>query len=419
MSKRTKVLAAAMATMMMASVFVGCGDNNEGGSSSSGSSSSGTTEKTEFAKEIVVWNHLTEAEHEALKPIVEQWGKDNGVTITFQNDQNDMQGYMDAAKSTSGPALYFGISADNLGTGQKAGYLEEVPSGVIDESKLSESCLSAGKWDGKYYAVPIAQECVALFYNTDKCPEVPATMEDLVKKAKDEKLGFEYDITNFYMSYCMLSAQGGYVFKNTGSGLDTADIGLGNDGAIKGLTFMKSLVDDGLMTADISGDKARDDFKAGNSAFYISGPWDVSTMKEAGVNFKVAPIPTINGKNPSPFLGVQAAFVNSQAGDKEKATAWELLKYLTSSEEVANILLEKGNRIPVAKSVIESDSFKANELMAGFVEQAKFAVPTPNVKEVSYMWDPGANGIKSVLQGKATPEEAGAKIVKDMKDQME
>ena len=170
MSKRTKVLAAAMATMMMASVFVGCGDNNEGGSSSSGSSSSGTTEKTEFAKEIVVWNHLTEAEHEALKPIVEQWGKDNGVTITFQNDQNDMQGYMDAAKSTSGPALYFGISADNLGTGQKAGYLEEVPSGVIDESKLSESCLSAGKWDGKYYAVPIAQECVALFYNTDKCP---------------------------------------------------------------------------------------------------------------------------------------------------------------------------------------------------------------------------------------------------------
>lgn len=419
MSKRTKVLAAAMATMMMASVFVGCGDNNEGGSSNSGSSSSGTTEKTEFAKEIVVWNHLTEAEHEALKPIVEQWGKDNGVTITFQNDQNDMQGYMDAAKSTSGPALYFGISADNLGTGQKAGYLEEVPSGVIDESKLSESCLSAGKWDGKYYAVPIAQECVALFYNTDKCPEVPKTMEDLVKKAKDEKLGFEYDITNYYVSYAMLSAQGGYVFKSTDNGFDASDIGLGNDGAIKGLTFMKSLVDDGLMTADISGDKARDDFKSGNTAFYISGPWDVATMKDAGVKFKVAPIPTINGKNPSPFLGVQAAFVNSQAGDKEKATAWELLKYLTSSEEVANVLLEKGNRIPVAKSVIESDSFKSNELMAGFVEQSKFATPTPNVKEVSYMWDPGANGIKSVLQGKATPEEAGAKIVKDIKDQME
>ena len=34
MSKRTKVLAAAMATMMMASVFVGCaGDDNNGGSS--------------------------------------------------------------------------------------------------------------------------------------------------------------------------------------------------------------------------------------------------------------------------------------------------------------------------------------------------------------------------------------------------
>ena len=142
-------------------------------------------------------------------------------------------------------------------------------------------------------------------------------------------------------------------------------------------------------------------------------------MKEAGVNFKVAAIPTLGGKNPSPFLGVQAAFVNSQAGDKEKTTAWALLKYLTSNDEVANILLEKGNRIPVAKSVIESDSFKANELMAGFVEQAEFATPTPNVKEVSYMWDPGANGIKAVLQGKSTPKDAGAKIVQDMKDQME
>ena len=56
--------------------------------------------------------------------------------------------------------------------------------------------------------------------------------------------------------------------------------------------------------------------------------------------------------------------------------------------------------------------------MAGFVEQAEFATPTPNVKEVSYMWDPGANGIKAVLQGKSTPEEAAAKIVQDMKDQM-
>ena len=218
MSKRTKVLAAAMATMMMATAFVGCGDKKE----ATGGSDSGKT--TELAKKIVVWDHLTEGEHEALAPIVEKWGKDNGVEVTFQNDQNDMQGYMDAAKSSSGPALYFGISADNLGTGQKAGYLEEVPEGVIDESKLSESCLSAGKWDGKYYAVPIAQECVALFYNTDKCPEVPATMEDLAKKAKDEKLGFEYEITNFYNSYCMLSAQGGYVFKDTGDGLDVSDI---------------------------------------------------------------------------------------------------------------------------------------------------------------------------------------------------
>ena len=408
MSKGAKVLAGAMAAMMMAATFVGCGDkeNSAGGDS-------------EYAKKIVVWDHLTAEEHEALDPIIKKWGEDNGVTISYSNDQDDLQGYMTAAKSSSGPVLYFGIAADNLGTGQKAGYLEEVPEGVFDESKLSESCLSAAKWDGKYYAVPIAQECTALFYNTDKCPEVPETMEDLVEMAKQDGMGFEYDITELYYSYPMLSAQGGYVFKDTGDGLDISDIGLGNEGAVKGLKFMKSFIDNGLMSADISTDKAREDFKNGKTAFYISGAWDVSAMKEAGVNFKVAPIPTINGETPKPFLGVQAAFVNSQAGEKEKKTAWALLKYLASNEEVSNILLEKGNRLPVAKSIIESDSFKSNELMAGFAEQAKVATPTPNVKEISYMWDPANNGIKAVLQGTSSPKEAAAKIVSDIKDQME
>lgn len=411
MSKRTKLLAATMATMMMATVFAGCNDEKK-------KDSNGGSSSTEFADKLVVWDHLTVDEHKALEPIIQAWGKENGVEITFNNDQNDMQGYMDAAKSTSGPALYFGISADNLGTGQKAGYLEKVPSDLIDESKYaSEAALTAAQWGGEYYAVPIAQECVALFYNTDKSPEVPATMEDLVKAAKGG-LGFEYDITNFYNSFAMLSAQGGYVFKTTDGTTDVEDIGLGNEGAVKGLEFMKSLVDDGLMASDISGDKARDDFKSGKTAFYISGAWDVASFKEAGVNFKVAPIPTINGESPKPFLGVQCAFVNSQAGEKEKNTAWALLKYLMESDEVANALLEKGNRLPITKSVLESEDFKANEIMAGFAKQAEVAIPTPNVKEVNFMWEPGANAIKNVLQGKQTPKEAGAKIVEDMKAQM-
>lgn len=418
MSKRTKLLAATMATMMMATIFAGCGEKKD-------NDSNGGSSSTEYSDKLVVWDHLTVDEHDALEPIVQAWGEENGVEITFNNDQNDMQGYMDAAKSSSGPALYFGISADNLGTGQKAGYLEKVPNGVIDESKYgSEAALTAAQWNGDYYAVPIAQECVALFYNTDKVSEntdkvseVPATMEDLVKAAKGG-LGFEYDITNFYNSFAMLSAQGGYVFKTTDGTTDVEDIGLGNDGAVKGLEFMKSLIDDGLMAADISADKARDDFKSGASSFYISGPWDVAAFKEAGVKFKVAPIPTINGESPAPFLGVQCAFVNSQSSDEEKNTAWALLEYLMNSDEVANVLLEKGNRLPVTSSVIDSESFQSNEIMAGFVKQAENAIPTPNVKEVQFMWEPGANAIKNVLQGKQTPEEAAAKIVEDMKAQM-
>ena len=112
MSKGIKILAATIATMVMTSAFVGCGGEKD------------TSSDGEYAKNLIVWDHLTADEHNALDPIIQKWGEDNGVKISFSNDQDDLQGYINAAKSSSGPVLYFGISADNLGTGQKAGYLD-------------------------------------------------------------------------------------------------------------------------------------------------------------------------------------------------------------------------------------------------------------------------------------------------------
>ena len=401
MLKKKQILSLIMTTALLMGTLAGCG----GATDKSDSSSTGD-------KTITVWSHLNTQEVAELNKVAEKWGKEKNVTVKVIEDKSDMQSYAQAANSSKGPDLMFGLAHDNLGTFQKAGLLSEVPSGVIDESKYtSKQVIDAVTLGGKQYAVPIAQETVSLYYNKDKVKEVPKTMEDLVTKARE--VGFEFDVNNFYMTYGLISAQGGYVYKNNNGTLDPKDIGLGNEGAIKGYQFLQDLViKDKIMAPDITGDIAKGDFQSGKSAFYISGPWDVATFKEAGVNFEVAPMPTLGGKAVSTFLGVQTAFVSEKSANKD--LAWDLLKYLTENSN--DLLIQKGNRIPATKAGVESDTFKNASNMIAFSEQAKSATAMPNIPEVQAMWTPGADALKALTSGTIDPKTAGAQIVQQITD---
>jgi len=402
MVKKKKVISLIMTTALLMGTLAGCG-----GATKETSSGSAGGDKT-----ITVWSHLNTQEVEELNKIAEKWGKEKSVTVKVLEDKSDMQSYAQAANSAKGPDIMFGLANDNLGTFQKAGLLSEVPSGVIDESKYtSKQVIDAVTLGGKQYAVPIAQETVSLFYNKDKVKDVPKTMEELVTKAKE--VGFEYDVNNFYTSYGLISAQGGYVYKNNGGTLDPKDIGLGNEGAIKGYQFIQDLVvKDKFMAPDINGDIAKGDFQSGKAAFYISGPWDIAGFKEAGVNFDVVPMPTLGGKPVTTFLGVQTAFVSEKSANKD--LAWDLVKYLT--ENSTDLLIEKGNRIPATKAGVDGDLFKKSANMVAFSEQAKNATPMPNIPEVQAMWTPGADGLKALTSGTMDPKAVGDQIVTQVKE---
>lgn len=403
MVKNKKILSLIMTTALLMGTLAGCSGtaNKNAGDSASKES-----------KQLTVWSHLNTQEVAELTKVAEKWGKDKGVTVKVVEDKSDMQSYAQAAQSSKGPDIMFGLAHDNLGTFQKAGLLAEVPSGFIDESKYtSKQLIDAVTIGGKQYAVPIAQETISLFYNKDKVKEVPKTMEELVTKAKE--VGFEYDVNAFYFNYGFIAAQGGYVFKNNNGTLDPKDIGLGNDGAIKGYQFIQDLVvKEKLMAPDITGDIAKGDFQAGKTAFYISGPWDAAPLKEAGVNFAVAPMPTLGGKPVSTFLGVQAAFVSEKSANKD--LAWELMKYL--SENCNDFVIEQGNRIPATKAGVESDKFKKKENMEAFAAQAKVATPMPNIPEVQAMWAPAGDGLKQLTTSGADAKTVAAQIVNQIKE---
>lgn len=397
MKKFSKIIAVLVSLLTVFSLFTGCGST--GGS-----------------KKLTVWSHLTDPEVKEVDKVAQEWAKKNGYTVKVVADKSNMQAFLQAANSSKGPDIMYGIANDNLGTFQKANILDKVPKGTVDESKYSsKAALDACSFDGTRYALPLAQESIALFYNTDKVKDVPKTMEDLETMGK--QVGFQFDVTNFYYDFAFIAGNGGYVFKDKGNGaLDPTDIGLGNDGAKAAYKYLQDLVvTDKLMPADISGDIAKGNFKTKKIGLYIGGPWDVKDFKDAGVNFKVAALPTTNGKATPAFLGVQTAFVS--ATSKDKTGAWSLMKYLTSKTSLP--LFKSGSRIPVLKSALNDNEFKSDtnyQYTEQFVEQAKNNIPMPNITQMQAVWTPGQNNVRLLVSGKSTPDKACQDVVKQVKD---
>lgn len=395
MSKRTRILAAVMATMVMTTAFIGCGSEKE------------TTKDSGEKKSITVWSHLSTAEVDKVREVAAKWGTENNCDVKVVEDKGEMQAAITALQSSKGPDIYFGLAHDNLGTYQKASVIAEVPSDYLKTADYSsQGAIDAITIGGKQYAVPLSTECVALFYNKDKVSAPATSIEDVAKTGK-----FMYDVNNFYMSFGFLSANGGYVFKNNAGVLDTTDIGLGNEGAQTGYEFLRKMViDDKLFAADITDDIAKSKFKDGTTDYYITGPWAISDM--AGMNLGIAPLPTLNGKEMKPFMGVQAAFVSAKTENSD--LSWELMKYL--QDNTGDILIEQGNRIPALKTAQASEKLKANVYADIFIKAAEVAIPMPNVPEVQAMWTPGADNLKALTSGTQDAKTTAEKIATQMKE---
>ncbi|MBZ4665957.1 maltose ABC transporter substrate-binding protein [Mahella sp.] len=404
----------ALLAVVLAVSLVACGGSNQSQQGNEGSQEGGQeTQPTEKQSvEITVWSHLTDQEIEEVQKVADKWSAETGNKAKILADTSDFQAFATAANSGKGPDIMFGLPHDNLGTFYKAGLLDPIPDDLINDSDYVPLSIQAVSFDGKKYAVPLAMESYALFYNTDMIKDPPKTWDEFINAA--QQYGFMYDINNFYYSYAFVSGYGGYVFKNNNGAYDINDIGLNNDGAKKGFATISDLVNKyKFMPADIKGDIAKGNFQNKKIGMYISGPWDVPSFEDAGVNFAVTSLPKLeNGNDMKPFVGVQAAFVN--ANSKNKDVAWDLMKYLIKNTPIP--LFEIGNRIPVVNSVLNSDEVQSNEIMKGFADSASKGEPMPNIPEVQAMWTPANNNLTLLTSGKLAPDKVADQIVAQMKE---
>ena len=415
MSSKFMKSAAVLGTATLASLLlVACGSKTADKPADSGSSE---------AKEITLY---VEDQYKAYaETVAKAYKEQSGTTVNIKS--GDQMGGLDklSLDNQSGQAADVMMAPyDRVGSLGTDGQLSEVKlsDGAKTDDKTKSLVTAA---DGKVYGAPAVIESLVMYYNKDLVKEAPKTFADLENLAKDSKYAFAgedgktsaflADWTNFYFAYGLLAGNGGYVFGQNGK--DAKDIGLANDGAIKGVEYAKTWYEKwpkGMQDTEGAGNLIQTQFQEGKTAAIIDGPWKAQAFKDAKVNYGVATIPTLpNGKDYAAFGGGKAWIIPSSTKNLEAAQ--KFVDFLVSTEQ-QKAFYDATNEIPANTEARSYAEGKNDELTTAVIKQFKNAQPMPNISQMSAVWDPAKTMLFEAVSGKKDAKTAANDAVTLIKE---
>ncbi|MBA4493231.1 extracellular solute-binding protein [Paenactinomyces guangxiensis] len=310
---------------------------------------------------------------------------------------------------------------DNLGQAVVKGLVQPIKVDDSVTGQYEEGSIRALTYDGKLMGLPKVTESIALIYNKKLMPKPPETFEELYQFAKantkpaEKKYGVLFEAANLYYTHFLISANGGYIFKDQGGKLDPNDIGLNNPGTVKALTEVQKWYKEGLIPQGVTADVINGLFKEGKVAAVINGPWAIRDYQSANIDLGVAPLPKVNGKDAQTLTGVKGWYLSAYSKSPKYAT--ELMQFLTSKEALKT-RFEQTGEIPPHKELLADPMITNDPVVNGFAEQAKFGVPMPSIPEMFQVWTPINDAHNFIASGKQSPEQALNQAVKLVKEQI-
>ncbi|MCR8670402.1 maltose ABC transporter substrate-binding protein [Agrococcus sp. HG114] len=356
--------------------------------------------------ELVIW--MDENRAAALEDVVATFEEETGTTVeVIIKDFGDIRDDLTTqAPSGDGPDVVVGAH-DWIGKLVQNGVIAPVELGDI-AGDFEDVAVSAMTYEGSVYGVPVSIENIALVRNTALAPEAPATWDDLVSTGQAAVasgqaqypllVGIDPNNADPYHLYPLQASFGGPVFgMNDDGSYNPDDLQIGNEGNVAFAGALAQWGADGIINVNITQDIAKEQFAAGASPYTITGPWNLSTFQEAGIEYAIDPIPSAGGQPATPFVGVQGFFVSQYANNPIVASQF-LTEYI-ASEEAQTAIFEGGQRAPALSAAFEAA--QSNEDVAGFGAVGAEGVPMPNIPEMDALWADWGTTEAQILKGEA------------------
>jgi multiple sugar transport system substrate-binding protein len=273
--------------------------------------------------------------------------------------------------------------------------------------------------DGSYYQMPWKSNPVMIFYNKDVFkkagldPTNPAlktydeflsTAQTLVAKGGVKAAIWPAPTSEFYQPwfdfYPLFIAQtkGKQLVEKGEPQFNSAD-------GLAVANFWKQLYTKGLAPKEAA---QGDPFATAQSAMAIVGPWAIAVYG-GKVNWGVAPVPTKDGMDASAihtFSDEKSTAMYSSC--KNRATAWDFLKFATSKDSDGK-LLDLTGQMPMRTDLPSNYAsyFTAHPEYKLFADQAGRTAEVPNVPNSVEMWQGFRDAYtKSVISGSQSIDAA-------------
>lgn len=315
--------------------------------------------------------------------------------------------FFQAAQAGKGPDIFM-WPHDRLGEWADAGLLKPVDVDAATKSKFFPQGWEAFTHKGRIWAYPISLEAIGLIYNTKYVKTPPRTLDEVVALAdglkKQDVAPIMWDYNTPYFSWGFLASGGAYVFGRDAQGnYNTRDVGVNVPGAVKALEQIVGLIDKGILPKGVSYSVMEAKMNAGELAMMISGPWAWGNLRKSGIPFAVAPMPGIDGKVGSPFVGVLGAMINRTSPNADLAEEF-LKNHLLTDAGLRTV----NNDVPLGVPALKSyyDELSKDPLIAASKASVDAGTLMPNVPEMGRYWSAFGSALSNATNGQATPQTA-------------
>ena len=377
--------------------------NNGTTNSSSSSDNSGDAAAT-----LTIW--ADDTRFSQVESFAEDFTTSTGVKVNVvQKSESDMDTEFTTQVPTgNGPDLIV-MAHDKLGALVANGVVAPVDL-CEAKSNFADVAVKAVTYNGQTYGVPYAVESVALVRNNALTKDTPTTYDDMIASGKTTGVEYPFiiqmgDKGDPYHFYGFQTSFGAPVFKTNADGEYTSELALGGSGGTDFATWLKAQGDAGVFSPSITGDIAKQAFLDGKAAYTVTGPWNVTAFREAGMDVSVLPIPSAGSQAAQPFVGVQMFYQSAKSANP--VAAKQFFNYLATPEAQ-----EKMQRLGGRASAMPEVAAKSGDPdIKDFAKVAESGALAPAIPAMGSVWNFWGQTEANIVTGTETPAEGWATMV--------
>lgn len=394
---KKRIRSAVLAFMIAAASLGGCGRSGK---------------DTADASVITIWHDKEDAVAQVLQKQLDQLAPEVTVKLERKSDLTEAL-KMVGNDPKAAPDMYF-FAHDKIGVYAEMGILSPVTDFIPREEldPYMDMTIRAATYQDVVYQLPVYYETLLFMYNKRymKEEEVPRTTEELYSYMQENTKGGHYGFveqhSTAYYSAGWIHGFGGYIMNDQGEpGLDLPQ-------TQKALAYHKKFVE--LMPGESEYATVNTLFSEGKAHATIAGPWLVPTVRQAGMDLGIAPMPVVEetGMALAPYSGVQGIQVLKSAGETKKEAVEKVLRQLMDPRLQVDLAKASGCA-PASEACYDMEEITSDDVVMAMKQTAENAVPMPNRPEMDVMWTVAGNLLADINMSGRDVEESCAGAQKE------